>query len=374
MKFSIITICFNEENRISETLNSIYNQEFSDFEHIIEDGGSEDKTLNIVHSYQMKHAEKNIRVFSEKDNGLYDAMNRAVKRAKGEYICFINSGDFLFDKTILSKVAKEIDKNPQMDWYYGECIVVYPNGDEYIQMPTTIENIHGTEMRSYLETNQLKLIHQSIFAKKECLEMFPFDTSYKLRAELKWYYDCMLDGIKIKRMLFPVCMYSQGGISEHVSSVAIHAKETKRIFLELGLLTEDNKKEIPNENDYRECFKGIYSQWLSLKQAGYSMEQYLLNNGIKTIAIYGYAEFGTHVINELKDSTIQIKCIIDKQEKYPYSGINVVMPERFTQKVDLIIVTALAHYKEIYEDMSSRTDCKICSLENILEEMWLCKK
>lgn len=371
MLFSVITICRNEEKRISKTLDTICKQNFYDFEYIIQDGQSSDNTLLIVQEYKKKYPHINIRVISERDCGLYDAMNKAVSYASGQYICFINSGDFLFDENTLKQVARAISLSPDMDWYYGECIVIYPNGDELIQIPTTIENISGDEMRDYLKKRQLQLIHQSIFSKRELLKRNPFDVTYKIRAELKWYYECLLTGIKIKKMDFPVCMYSQGGISERASSVPINAQETRRIFEEKNLLTEDNVRVLPGENDYTNCFKEIYSQWLALKQSGHQMEQYLQGQGVKSIAIYGYAEFGTHVINELKNSSIIISCIIDKQNKHPYSGIPVISPENFRENVDLIIVTALSHYREIYENMSGRTECKICSLEDILEDMWI---
>lgn len=373
MLFSIIIVCKNEEKRISGTLDSICNQSFKDFECIIQDGESKDNTILCVEYYKNEYPLVKINILSEKDEGLYDAMNRAVKRASGEYVCFINAGDKLFDENTLQNIADVIDNERNMDWYYGESIITYPNGDEYMQVPTTIENISGMQMITYLENHQLDLIHQSIFAKKQCLIKFPFDLSYKLRAEVKWYYDCMLNGISIKKMEFPVCIYTYGGISERVSSVPIHVTETKRILEELDLLTEENKKKIPNENDYEICLKGVYGEWLSLKQAGHSMEHYLNNRGIKSVAIYGYAEFGTHVVNELKGSSIQIECIIDKQKKYPYSGTEVLLPEEYDRKVDMIIVTAMTHYKEIYEYMRSKTDCEICSLDRILEEMWFCE-
>lgn len=371
MLFSIITICRNEEKRISKTLDIICKQNFDDFEYIIQDGQSTDNTLSIAKAYKKKYPNVNIKLRSEQDNGLYDAMNKANSYATGQYICFINSGDFLFDENTLKKIAQVIKETPGMDWYYGECIVIYPNGNELTQIPTTIENISGDEMRDYLKKNQLQLIHQSIFSKRKLLEQIPFDVTYKLRAELKWYYECLLTGIKIKKMNFPVCMYSQGGISERTSSVPVNAREIQRILKENNLLTEDNISMLPVGNDYTGCFKEIYSQWLALKQSGHQMGEYLLKQGVKKIAIYGYAEFGTHVINELKNSQVIISSIIDKKNKYSYSGIPVVNPDNFQENVDLIIVTALTHYKEIYEHMSGKTKCRICSLEDILEDMWL---
>lgn len=368
--FSIITICYNEENRIQQTLDSVSSQIYKNFEHIIEDGKSEDATCVIVEKNSNKYLEGQLRIFSEEDYGLYDAMNRAVARARGEYICFINSGDYLFDENTLENVAREIENTPNMDWYYGECIVIFPNGDEYFQMPTTIENISGNDIKNKLQEKHLNLNHQTIFAHKTCFDDNLFDVRLKMRAELKWYYKCLLGKKKVKGLGFPVCKYTFGGLSERVSSMEIHKKEMKTILKEFELLDDRNKLELPKENDYTVSYKNIYSTWLALHQAGRAISDYLTKNGVNCIAVYGYAELGTHLINELKQSKIEIRCVIDRQKRYPYLGIPVVHPEEFVEEVDLIIVTAVAHYKEIEVYMKRMTDCQITSLEDILESAW----
>ena len=371
IKFSIITICLNEQERISKTLKSICTQTYTDFEHIIQDGGSTDNTLSVVKGMQGFYKANQLKIYSESDAGLYDAMNRAVRKASGEYICFINSGDTLLDQNTLLNIANMMTKYPEMDWYYGKCIVVFPNGDEYIQMPVSIENINGLDLTDKLKKEHLKLNHQSIFAKKSCLEEFPFDTKYKLRAELKWYYDCLLSKKRVKAVDFAVCKYSFGGISERCSSMPVHAREVKQILQEKGLLSDELKSMLPKEDDYCESYKNIYNLWLALLQAGGSIEKYLLSKSVNKIAIYGCAELGTHLVNELKRSSIDIKCIIDRDSKTPYSGIEIIRPEDFCGEVDLVIVTAIVHFPEIYDYMKKLTDCRIVSLEEVLEQAWL---
>lgn len=371
MLFTIITICYNEQKRIAQTLESIYNQEFSDYEHIIEDGGSDDDTLQIVKQYKEKYSQLDISIYSEKDNGIYDAMNRAVRRAKGDYICFINSGDFLLNKNTLYDIHCEIDKAPGMDWYYGKCVYIFPNKDEYIQVPVSIENIEGEDMRLYLETHSLNLNHQSIFAKRECLLAHPFDVSYKLRAELKWYYECLLSNIKVKKLDFPVSMYSLGGFSERVDSVKINSMETERIYAEFGLKPGQGILRVPKADDYGSAIKYIYSEWLALLQAGKRVADYLRRQGINSVAIYGYGELGTHLIAELKHSGMKITCILDKSDKYAYSDLPVIKPDRYEgDSAEAMIVTAVTHFHEIYSEMSTRVKCPIYSLEHILEDMW----
>ncbi len=369
--FSIITICFNEENRIRKTLESVYSQTYKNFEHIIEDGMSHDGTLAIIEKESGNYLRRQLKLFSEKDNGLYDAMNRAIARASGEYLCFINSGDYLYDENTLQKVAMGIEEYPGMDWYYGDCIVIFANGDEYFQIPTTIENVEGRDMKDYLKVNPLSLNHQSIFAHRSCFEENIFDTDLKLRAEVKWYYQCLLRNKKIKRLLFPVCKYAYGGLSERAESLQLHIREMQDILEGFGLLTEENLAGLPKEGDYAICYKNIYNTWLAAFRSGHSIERYLVSNGIKSVAIYGYAELGAHLVNELKGTEIEINCLIDRQRREDYSGIRVIRPEEFNSKVDMIIVTAIVHFNEVKDYMKRITNCRIISLEEILEDVWM---
>lgn len=370
MKFSIITVCYNEEKRIEKTLESVYCQKYTDYEHIIEDGKSTDNTINIVSQCACRYPAQQLQIYSEKDLGLYDAMNRAIIRARGEYICFINSGDFLQDENTLKKVAVQMNLCPGMDIYYGSCIVIFPNGNEYIQVTGSIENIPGNDISKELKSKPLSIIHQSIFAHKDCFCQNMFDTKYHLRAELKWYYKCFLSKCKVKRLDFPVCRYSLGGLSERVDSVAINAIETNKIFEELQLITDKNKSLLPCKENSSERFRTIYNQWLGLHQAGKHISDYLKKKDIRQVAIYGYAELGTHLVNELKNTEINITCLIDQKELFPYSGIRTIQPESFKGDADLVIVTSLVHFNEIREYYRSKNINQLVSLETILEDMW----
>lgn len=105
--FSVVTICFNSSKTINDSLNSLYSQKFNDFEHIIQDGYSTDGTIELINNYK---TDKTF-VISKKDSGLYDALNKAIKRCEGEYILLLHSDDCLYDENILQKLFEFITAN-----------------------------------------------------------------------------------------------------------------------------------------------------------------------------------------------------------------------------------------------------------------------
>ena len=113
MKISIITATFNSENFISSNINSIKIQTYNNFEHIIIDNKSKDKTLEII-----KNEGKNLKIISEKDNGIYDAFNKGITLAKGEIISIINSDDYFADDKVLENVISVFNSH-DIDIVYG---------------------------------------------------------------------------------------------------------------------------------------------------------------------------------------------------------------------------------------------------------------
>lgn len=121
MQFSVITITFNSEKYLQQTLDSVAKQNFTDYEHIIWDGGSNDNTLAICHKYP------HLRIIEGKDEGISDAMNKAAKHATGNFLLFIHSDDFLSDECTLSLIDTYIKQHPEAQWFYGRCNIVDEN-------------------------------------------------------------------------------------------------------------------------------------------------------------------------------------------------------------------------------------------------------
>lgn len=116
-KISIVTVVYNGAVFIEKTIKSVISQEYSDFEYILIDGGSSDGTLDVIKKY-----EKSIDLtLSESDGGIYDAMNKAIRIATGEYLIFINAGDVFLDQFVINQLAQEIIKN-DVDLIFGKWV------------------------------------------------------------------------------------------------------------------------------------------------------------------------------------------------------------------------------------------------------------
>lgn len=370
MRFTIITICLNEERHIEKTMKSVFEQSFHDYEHIIEDGGSKDRTLSIVKEQSSSYYENQLRVYSEKDYGLYDAMNRAVNRAEGEYICFLNSGDTFISNDVLQKVNQEIIDYPNADIFYGISMMTFENDDRLDEMRGIVDATDGDVAQAILSSGEMKANHQAMFSDRSCFRSNMFDTTYELRAEMKWFYECLAQGRRLRRMPFPVTRYLFGGMSEKSSSRWIDIRERKKILTEYGI--DDNVIEA----DYRENAVGaymrlnVYQQWLGLLQAGRSVSCYCYKNGFQSVAVYGYSRLGSQLVNELRNKGIKVEYIVDRCAYYEYYEIPVLSPDSELKPVDVMIVTSLSAFREIEREMKKRYTFPIVSLEDAIERAW----
>lgn len=118
LKFSIITVCYNSEATIEQTVKSVLNQTYSNLEYIIIDGKSTDRTLELLDKYKSNFD----CLISEPDNGIYDAMNKGILNATGDIIGILNSDDVFFDEKVLETVVNEFEKNSAIDCVYGNIL------------------------------------------------------------------------------------------------------------------------------------------------------------------------------------------------------------------------------------------------------------
>ncbi len=180
--FSIIIPTYNSENTIAKALDSVLSQNFSGYEIILVDGLSTDKTSSIIEGYQ--RGSKNIHWSSEKDKGIYDALNKALKKANGEWLLFLGSDDSFYDQDVLKNVAEAIEKEAGLQMIYGNVKLnksIGFNSDSLIYAG----EFHSNRL---LTAN---ICHQAIFYHRSLFEKFgAFNTKYRLLADWDFNLRC----------------------------------------------------------------------------------------------------------------------------------------------------------------------------------------
>ena len=205
---SIITVSYNSESTIRKTIESIINQTFQNFEYIIIDGQSTDKTNKIIDEYKIILKDKLIHI-SEPDQGIYDAMNKGIDLASGDFAIFMNSNDEFYDNTILEKVVNKInDKNKV---YFGRALNISKSGSWiYPNKKYNTKNIENWLRKEH--PNHQTMFFPISFYKKEKYDIkfqIASDVDYKYRAKIKCSFE-FVDEI--------ICKFSIGGISSNFCS------------------------------------------------------------------------------------------------------------------------------------------------------------
>lgn len=364
--FSIITVCYNAEKSIDTTLYSIISQKYNDYEIIIIDGGSYDSTLEIINSYSAKC---NIRLYSEPDNGIYNAMNKGISLAKGSHVLFLNSGDYLYDADVLNRIEQYISNEPKAI-LYGRIVKYYPNlGSEYI------ENHEGEIEDRILEGGMP--CHQAIIAPLDTLRNHYFCEKYKIRADYEWLMYSVVHNVKCVYIPEFIAFYDMAGISSGTLYLEQREEETREIIDEYSVLLKNKyyeKKSLIetkwriNAEKHLAMFL-LMCRWVRLKQKNLNLSDYFINRGKTRIIIYGYSYVAESFIYEVGNSGLTIVCAIDKKAENKKSDITINTPDSPIPDADIIVVTAITSYREIKERLCMKTMIDVVSIEEVIEEL-----
>mgnify|MGYP006779954945 FL=1 len=177
-KFSIITVTYNAEKVLEDTIQSVIFQTYRNVEYIIVDGASKDHTLEIVNKY---HNRIN-KVISEPDKGLYDAMNKGIQLATGDYLCFLNAGDKFHDSETLQKIVHTLKGQELPDAIYGETAIVDEEG-HFLHMRRLSTPAH-LNWKSFKQG--MLVCHQAFFANRELAINHLYDLQYRFSADFDW--------------------------------------------------------------------------------------------------------------------------------------------------------------------------------------------
>ncbi|MDX9918486.1 MAG: glycosyltransferase family 2 protein [Paludibacter sp.] len=256
MKLSIITINRNNAEGLRKTIESVVSQTYTDFEYIIIDGASTDDSVNIIKEY----ADRITYWVSEPDTGIYNAMNKGILKAKGEYLLFLNSGDWLYDNDVLNDV---FSISPTEDIVYGNACLVFSDGIKeytaFVERPTLNYFIDDA------------LCHQSVFHKKEIF------ANSLYRDDLRFVSDwemllrkIIIENCSVKCIKRTICYFQMDGLTgnfENHKSIEIERIKILKEFIPERVLSDYvyfrdlNLKYTSSSYVYLNCLKNNSLLW-----------------------------------------------------------------------------------------------------------------
>lgn len=202
---TIVTVCYNVEKTINDTIESVLNQTYKNIEYILVDGASTDRTVEIIKSYKKEAEEKGItyKWISESDKGIYYAMNKGIDMANGVWIAFMNAGDSYYDNYSLSTL---IENSQGADVVYGHKNCIYED-HEFIGYATT-----------WKKTNyKIPFCHQSCMIKTDLQKENKYNTEYRILADLYLFFKLHNEKKRFVKVNEVISNFSMDGISQTIS-------------------------------------------------------------------------------------------------------------------------------------------------------------
>jgi len=216
MTLSIITINYNNRDGLQRTIDSVVGQSFTDYEWIVIDGGSTDGSKDLIEQY----SDRFTYWISEHDSGIYNAMNKGIEKANGDWMLFLNSGDWLYENDTLKKV---FSKSYDADILYGDVMYHWPDkrGKELERKPDRLSLYFF-----YKDT----LCHQATFYRKKIFNSHKYNEDFRICSDWALYIQLMIEGFRFQHLPFCVSNFAQDGISTHLDEA--HLAERQKVLNE----------------------------------------------------------------------------------------------------------------------------------------------
>ena len=213
-KFSIITVTYNAGAVLEDTIQSVITQTYRNVEYIIVDGGSKDHTLDIINRYR-EHIHT---LVSEPDKGLYDAMNKGIRLATGDYLCFLNAGDELHEDDTLQLMVHSITGTELPDVLYGETAIVDEEG-HFLRMRrlSAPENLNWKSFK-----DGMLVCHQAFFPRRDLAE--PYDLRYRFSADFDWCIRIMKKSHTLHNTHLTLIDYLNEGMTTRNHRASLHER------------------------------------------------------------------------------------------------------------------------------------------------------
>ncbi|MBR3565281.1 MAG: glycosyltransferase [Paludibacteraceae bacterium] len=212
VKLSIVTINFNDAAGLQKTLRSVEEQTCKELEHVIIDGGSKDDSKSVIEEYARK-ADYSVVWVSEPDNGIYNGMNKGLKKATGDYIQILNSGDMLAAANVVERMMQALKDNDYPNMLYGNMIKAMPDGRLLTDRATKGSMYNPS---SFLYFYKGTMNHDSVYIRRELFDKYGlYDEQMKICSDWKWFVDAVaVGGERPVYVDIDVTIFDMGGVSE----------------------------------------------------------------------------------------------------------------------------------------------------------------
>ena len=225
IKLTYVTITYQAVKVLQRTLDSVLHQDYPEITHLIIDGASTDGTLEMVNDYiERSNAANNghkVLLMSEPDNGIYDAMNKGLRSIDGDYVCFLNAGDFLPAPDIASRIISAVENSPLPSVLYGDTDIVDSDGNFLHH-----RRLSPPEHLTWKSFRQGMLVcHQAFYARTDFAIATPFDQQYRYSADVDWCIRVMKaaakENVPLLNLHMVVVNYTQEG------QTTLHHRESR---------------------------------------------------------------------------------------------------------------------------------------------------
>lgn len=341
-KISVVTVCYNAADTIEQTIQSVLNQSYPNLEYIIVDGASTDHTLDIIHKYK----DRINTIVSEPDHGIYDAFNKGVQLATGDFINFMNADDFFSSGQVVAEVANYLVSNPDVLMLHGNVRVMNDAlGIWHIDgQPITVDDMKNGKMCP----------HQSVFTHKKLFEEFGgFDVRYKILADVDFTIKCIKKyEAHFAYVPLEIATFRLGGVSTHVH-------HESRMYNENAIIHLEHFQYIPKQaSDYLDNVDLVqssnhYQLWLQnilLGNAGAASK--LLAKKLDKVIIFGTRRLATFLYLDLQKQGIGVECFLDNDQRMQGNmmhNIPIISPQELDANAEMTIIVSVERYSVMSE-------------------------
>ena len=333
-KVTIITVTYNAEQYLEQTIKSVIEQDYPNVEYIIIDGASSDRTIDIIKQY-----EEHITYWkSEPDTGIYDAMNKSIDVATGEWINFMNAGDSFCGKNTISQT---------LSFGLKDCDLIC--GDIYYGDHKIYKAAYGLDYKF----QHMFCFHQASFVKTSIMKKYKYDTSFTIAGDYDFFLKCAINEYNFKFINHPIANFLADGISEtnilkaKIEDLFIQSKYVKEFEKLSSSYALAKLYQIYQQNNNHNLeFSILFNRFqISLKNLNLHGKQFIL---------YGFGTIGKLIYEEYKDSII---CIVDKdfENINKQHDISILNPEILTSyESEYILIAILGREKLIQNLLNSK--------------------